>query len=118
MGEVMSAHQLGQLPSMTLPEGLQSSEEGKEKKKEAAKKKKEISAKMSKSKTSQQKQDFVSTDIRTRTERELRPPNKYAERKATSEEEKEERKRVVKGQIETYAKSGAVELAFPAELSS
>ena len=103
---------------MTLPEGLQSSEEGKEKKKEAAKKKKEISAKMSKSKTSQQKPDFVSTDIRTRTERELRPPNKYAERKATSEEEKEERKRVVKEQIETYAKSGAVELAFPAELSS
>ena len=114
----MSAHQLGQLPSMTLPEGLQSSEEGKEKKKAAAKKKKEISAKMSRSKTSQQKPDFVSTDIRTRTERELRPPNKYAERKATSEEEKEERKRVVKEQIETYAKSGAVELAFPAELSS
>ena len=28
----MSVHQLGQLPSMTLPEGLQSSEEGKAKK--------------------------------------------------------------------------------------
>jgi len=117
-GEVMSVHQLGQLPSMTLPEGLQSSEEGKAKKREAAKKKKENSTKDSKAKVGQQKADFVSTDIRTRTEREVRPPNKYAERKATSEEEKEERKRLVKEQIETYARSGALELAFPPQLSS
>ena len=116
--KVMSVHQLGQLPSMTLPEGLQSSEEGKAKKREAAKKKKENSTKDSKPKVGQQKADFVSTDIRTRTEREVRPPNKYAERKATSEEEKEERKRLVKEQIETYARSGALELAFPPQLSS
>jgi len=119
-GEVMSVHQLGQMPSMTLPEGLQSSEEGKEKKREAAKKNKENFTKdsKSKSKVGQRKPDFVSTDIRTRTEREVRPPNKYAERKGTSEEEKDERKRLVKEQIETYVRSSTVELAFPAQLSS
>jgi len=120
-GEVMSAQQLGQLPSIILPEGLQSSEEGKEKKKEVAKKKKETSSKDSKSKSKvnqQKKPDFVSTDIRTRTEREVRAPNKYADRKLTSEEEKEEKKRAVKAQIETYTRSNALELAFPAELSS
>ena len=116
----MSVQQLGQLPSMTLPEGLQSNEEGQVKKRESAKKKKETSTNNSKSKAKvgQQKANFASTDIRARTEREARPPNKYAERKATSEEEKAERKTVVKEQIETFARSDAMELAFPAQLSS
>jgi len=120
-GEVMSAHQLGQLPSLTLPEGLQTSDNGKEKKKEDAKSqvKRDVPSKEAKTKSKvDQKKNFASTDIRTRTEREERKSNKYTEKKVTSEEEKAERKKSVQDQIEAFVKSKTKELSFPPELSS
>ena len=120
-GEVMSAHQLGQLPSLTLPEGLQTSDNGKVKKKEDAKSqvKRDVPSKEAKTKSKvDQKKNFASTDIRTRTEREERKSNKYTEKKVTSEEEKADRKKSVQDQIEAFVKSKTKELSFPPELSS
>ena len=120
-GEVMSAHQLGQLPSLTLPEGLQTSDNGKVKKTEDAKSqvKRDVPSKEAKTKSKvDQKKNFASTDIRTRTEREERKSNKYTEKKVTSEEEKADRKKSVQDQIEAFVKSKTLELTFPPELSS
>lgn len=122
-GEVMSAHQLVPLPSMIMPEGLQSSAEGKEMKRESLrdvkKKNKDISTTASRPKSKMdEKPDFASTDIRTRTERKASAPNKYAERKATTEEEKEERKKIFRDQVEAFVTSKTEELSFPTELSS
>merc|ERR1719278_621319 len=86
---------------------------------DVTKKNKDISTTASRPKSKMdEKPDFASTDIRTRTERKASAPNKYAERKATTEEEKEERKKIFRDQVEAFVTSKTEELSFPTELSS